>query len=207
MTRIIKRYGNRKLYDTSESRYVLLEDISAWIRAGEDIQVVDNGTAEDVTAQTLTQVISEESRKKSQFLSSDLLHDLIRAGESAVTKRVKQISSGVDRFMKRSIDRLVPVGRVRDEMTHLKERLEELEKALAAAESRNSQAVTPAKTRRGTGRAAAAEKGSKDPAKPRGRAASKSKPSAAKKVNKPKAAKASSTSTAKKRVAAKKTAV
>ncbi len=138
MTRLIKRYGNRKLYDTSESRYVLLEDISLWIREGEDVRVVDNATSEDVTAQTLTQVISEESRKRSQFLSSDLLHDLIRAGGSAVSNKVKQISTGVDRFMKRSINRLAPISKVRDEMTHLKERLEELEKALAAAEAQGS---------------------------------------------------------------------
>ena len=60
---MVKRYGSRKLYDTEESRYVSLEEISAWIREGQEIRVIDNGTSEDVTAQTLTQVILEEGRR------------------------------------------------------------------------------------------------------------------------------------------------
>jgi len=135
MTRLIKRYGSRKLYDTTESRYILLEDIAEYVRAGDEIQVVDNKTQEDVTSQTLTQVISEEGRKKANFLSSELLHDLIRAGESAVNNRVRQLQDGVETFMKKSIDRLVPLRTVRDEMGLLRERLEELEGAVARAEA------------------------------------------------------------------------
>jgi len=134
MTRLIKRYGSRKLYDTTESRYILLEDIADYVRNGQEITVVDNKTQEDVTSQTLTQVISEEGRKQSNFLSSELLHDLIRAGESAVGTRVRQIQDGMDRFMKKSIDRLVPLRTVRDEMSLLRERLDELEAAVARAE-------------------------------------------------------------------------
>ena len=134
MTRIIKRYGSRKLYDTQESRYVLLEDIAAWVRGGEEIQVVDNKTSEDVTSQTLIQVISEEGRKKRGFLSSDLLHDLIRTGEGAVNKRVKQFQSGVDRLVKKSFDRFNPMSHVRDEMDQLRDRLNQLETTLSEAE-------------------------------------------------------------------------
>ncbi len=135
MTRVIKRYGSRKLYDTLESRYILLEDIAEFVREGQEIQVIDNKTQEDVTGQTLTQVISEEGRKKSDFLSSELLHDLIRAGESAVTHRVRQLQDGMEHFMKKSIDRLVPLRTVRDEMAHLRNRLEELEVAVQRAEA------------------------------------------------------------------------
>ena len=63
MSRQIKRYGSRKLYDPTDSRYVSLEEVAGWIRAGEQVQAVDNKTGEDVTAQVLTQVISEESRR------------------------------------------------------------------------------------------------------------------------------------------------
>ena len=143
MTRLIKRYGSRKLYDTQESRYVLLEEIATWIRDGQDIRVVDNKTDEDVTALTLTQVISEEGRKKSSLLSKELLHDLIRAGESAVNSSVKQIQQGVDRFVKKSIDRIAPLANVRDEMSHLRQRLDELEAAIKAAEA-ESVAEAPA---------------------------------------------------------------
>ncbi len=130
MARVIKRYGNRKLYDTAESKYASLEDIAAWIREGEDVQVVDNASGEDVTGAILAQIISEEGRKKSDFLSSDLLHDLIRAGG----QRVRQIQNGVDRFVKKSIDRLMPVGQVRQEMDQLRARLDQLERSLAEAE-------------------------------------------------------------------------
>lgn len=135
MTRLIKRYGSRKLYDTKESRYVSLEDIAKWVREGEVIQVVDNASSEDVTVQTLTQVISEEGRKGGSALPSDLLHDLIRVGGSAVTDRVKKIQTGVDTFFRNSIDRLVPVSKVREEMVSLRTRLDELETAITAAEA------------------------------------------------------------------------
>ena len=135
MTRLIKRYGSRKLYDTKESRYVSLEDIAKWVREGEVIQVVDNASSEDVTVQTLTQVISEEGRKGGSALPSDLLHDLIRVGGSAVTDRVKKIQTGVDTFFKKSIDRLVPVSKVREEMVSLRNRLDELEAAITTAEA------------------------------------------------------------------------
>lgn len=143
MTRLIKRYGSRKLYDTTESRYVSLEEIAAWIRNGEEIEVQDNATSEDVSAQTLTQIISEEGRKRSLLLSSELLHDLIRAGGSVVTTRVKQIQNGVEGFVKKSLDRIVPVSRVRDEMSLLRSRLDELEAALTAAEKAEAQNEEP----------------------------------------------------------------
>ena len=140
MARLIKRYGSRKLYDTGESRYVLLEEIADWIRAGEEIHVVDNKTGEDVTTQTLTQVISEEGRKRSAFWSSEMLHDLIRAGESAVNNRVRQFQEGMDRLVKAGFDRFVPMSTIRDEMGQLRERLAELEKAVDAAEKAEAEA-------------------------------------------------------------------
>ena len=77
MIRLIKRYGSRKLYDTEESRYVSLEELAGWIRAGQQIRVIDNKTTDDVTSQTLTQIISEEGRKGTALLPNELLHELI----------------------------------------------------------------------------------------------------------------------------------
>jgi len=134
MSRIIKRYGSRKLYDTQESRYVSLEQIAEWIKEGQEISVVDNASTDDVTAQTLTQVISELGRKKSNFLSSDLLHDLIRKGETAVSQSVKQFQKGVDSLMERSIGRFNPVKDIKEEMNVLKRRLSELESSLEGIE-------------------------------------------------------------------------
>ena len=78
MPRLIKRYGSRKLYDTEDSRYVSLEELAGWIRAGQQLQVIDNKSGDDVTAGMLTQIISEEGRKGGGFLSTGFLHDLIR---------------------------------------------------------------------------------------------------------------------------------
>lgn len=134
MIRLIKRYESRKLYDTEESRYVSLEEIASWVRNGQDVRVVDNATSTDVTSQTLTQIILEEGRKGTTSLPSELLHDLVRMGEQAVSSGVEHVQSGVDRFVKASIDRLGPVRRAREEMVRLKARLEDLESSLSRLE-------------------------------------------------------------------------
>ena len=65
---IIKRYPNRKLYNTSSKQYITLEGIADLIRAGEDVQILDHTNGEDLTALTLTQIIFEQEKKKSGFL-------------------------------------------------------------------------------------------------------------------------------------------
>ena len=129
MIRLIKRYESRKLYDTEESRYVSLEEMAEWIRTGQEIRVVDNATGAEVTAQTLTQLILEEGRR-GVALSSELLHDLVRLGERAVTRGVETVQQAADRFVQRSVDRLTPVKQAREEMAELRRRLEELETTL-----------------------------------------------------------------------------
>ncbi len=135
MVRVIKRYESRKLYDTEESRYISLEDIAAWVREGQEVKVVDNATATDVTGQTLTQVMLEEGRRGTRFLPSELLHELVRVGEKALSNSVEQVQHGVDRLVRASVDRLGPVRRVREEMGNLKSRLEKLEVSLADLEA------------------------------------------------------------------------
>src|SRR5262249_45434036 len=66
--RVIKRYANRKLYDTQRSRYVTLDQIADMIRDGEDVKIVDNNSKEDLTTVTLAQIIFEEEKKQKSFL-------------------------------------------------------------------------------------------------------------------------------------------
>ncbi|HEY0515023.1 MAG TPA: polyhydroxyalkanoate synthesis regulator DNA-binding domain-containing protein [Thermoanaerobaculia bacterium] len=134
MIRLIKRYESRKLYDTEESRYVSLDEIAAWVRTGQDVRVMDNATSNDVTSQTLTQIILDEGRKGTSFIPSELLHDLVRLGERAVSTGLEQVQHGVDRL----IDRLGPVRKAREEMQSLRARLEELEVSLADLERSDS---------------------------------------------------------------------
>lgn len=80
---LVKKYTNRRLYDTEESRYVTLEELAEKIRAGKDATVVDARTGEDLTQATLTQIIME-SRGAARILPVPLLVQLIRMGDDAL---------------------------------------------------------------------------------------------------------------------------
>jgi polyhydroxyalkanoate synthesis repressor PhaR len=82
MAYVIKRYSNRKLYDTQESRYVTLEELEELIRAGKEISVVDVSTGEDLTSVTLAQIILESERNHRATLPTGFLHQLIKHGEA-----------------------------------------------------------------------------------------------------------------------------
>ena len=117
--------------------------VAAWIRQGQQIKVVDNKTSEDVTSQTLTQIISEEGRKGTTVLPKELLHELIRIGEEAVSSGVEQIQNRMDRLVQASIDRIGPVRRAREEMGRLRERLDELEASLSDLETERRRGPEP----------------------------------------------------------------
>ena len=78
---IIKKYGNRRLYDTAASRYVNLDDIAAFIREGKEVKVVDAKTGRDLTRVTLTQIITEDAKEKPTGLPLELLRQLIVASD------------------------------------------------------------------------------------------------------------------------------
>jgi polyhydroxyalkanoate synthesis repressor PhaR len=82
----VKKYSNRRLYDTEQSAYVSLSDVAAIIKKGREVEVVDVETKEDVTAFILTQIILEEARKKNVLLPSPLLHLVIQHGEHALSE-------------------------------------------------------------------------------------------------------------------------
>ena len=77
---VIKRYPNRKLYDTEAKKYITLDGIAELIRQGEEVVVIDHTTNEDLTAVTLTQIIFEQEKKSSGFLPQSVLTGLVRAG-------------------------------------------------------------------------------------------------------------------------------
>lgn len=83
---IYKKYGNRRLYNTTTKTYVNLDDVTRMVKAGYEIQVIDARSGDDVTAYTLTQIILEEARKKNYFLPSSLLHFIIRYGQDTINE-------------------------------------------------------------------------------------------------------------------------
>lgn len=94
--RIIKRYQNRKLYDTTDSCYVTLEDIGELVRQGEDVQVIDNTSKEDLTSVTLSQIIFEEEKKQKSALPLATLTNLVRSsGETIRGLASRALESGV----------------------------------------------------------------------------------------------------------------
>ncbi len=102
-TRVVKRYANRKLYDTQRSRYVTLEQIADMIRSGEDVKIVDNNSKEDLTAITLTQIIFEEEKKQS-FLPLSALRNIIQSGATNMTQIATQAGERVRGIFKREKD-------------------------------------------------------------------------------------------------------
>lgn len=80
-TIIIKKYGNRRLYDSTGSKYVNLDEIAAFIREGKDVKVVDAKTGQDLTRVTLTQIITEDAKDKPTGLPLELLRQLIVASD------------------------------------------------------------------------------------------------------------------------------
>ncbi len=92
--KVIKRYQNRKLYDTHESSYVTLDEIAKMIRNGEEIRVIDNKTKNDITAATLTQLLYESERKAKTQPSVNLLKTIIRSGDGSFSGFIQEKLKG-----------------------------------------------------------------------------------------------------------------
>ncbi len=93
---LIKRYPNRKLYDTEAKQYVTLSGIADLIRQGHDVQVVDHATGEDLTAITLTQIIFEQEKKRSGFVPKNVLTGLVQAGGDTMSTLRRALASPLD---------------------------------------------------------------------------------------------------------------
>src|ERR1043166_2540186 len=94
MTRLIKRYGNRKMYDTRESRYVTLDNVAELVRAGEDLRIIDNDSGDDLTAVTFAQIIFEQEKRTNGLLGLPVLRRLIQQGGEAVHELLSSVDRG-----------------------------------------------------------------------------------------------------------------
>lgn len=91
--RIIKRYQNRKLYDTFQSCYVTLEEIAQIVREGNEIQVIDNKTKNDITYMTQIQLLFDQERKSTRPGDTELLKRVIRAEEGTLTGYIRGLEA------------------------------------------------------------------------------------------------------------------
>ena len=92
--RVIKRYSNRKLYDTKDSKYVTLLQIAEMVRGGEEVQIIDNNSKEDLTEVTLAQIIYEEKKANSRAVPLQTLKDLIHTRTEKVLSDLRESPIG-----------------------------------------------------------------------------------------------------------------
>jgi polyhydroxyalkanoate synthesis repressor PhaR len=127
---LIKRYPNRKLYDTVAKQYISLEVIADMIRRGEPIQVTDYTTGEDVTTLILVQIIAEQEKRHSGFLPLGVLTSLVQAGGNTLATLRRSLSAPldlikqVDEEIQARVEKLVSLGELaEDEGKRLAQRL------------------------------------------------------------------------------------
>jgi polyhydroxyalkanoate synthesis repressor PhaR len=127
---VVKRYPNRKLYDTEAKRYITLDGIADLIRSGHDVEVLDHTTGEDLTALTLSQVIFEQQKKHNGFLPYSVLTGLIQAGGDTLAhlRQTLSASLGLSRHVDDEIERRIESMVSRGDLTQeegfaLRERL------------------------------------------------------------------------------------
>ena len=118
---IVKRYPNRKLYNTSAKKYITLEGVAQLIREGEEVQILDHATGEDLTAVTLTQIVFEQEKKEGGFVPRSVLTGLVQScGQTLSTLRRTlasplKLSLHVDLEIERRLETLVAMGKLTEE--------------------------------------------------------------------------------------------
>ena len=119
--RVIKRYSNRKLYDTESKQYITLDQIADLVRTGEDLQVIENTSGNDLTALTLSQIILEQEKKQKGFLPRSVLNALVEAGGKPISSIRQRLESPlgflyqVDDEIERRIHLLIQRGEIAEE--------------------------------------------------------------------------------------------
>jgi polyhydroxyalkanoate synthesis repressor PhaR len=117
-SRTVKRYANRKLYDTADKRYVTLDQIATLIREGEEIKVVDNESGEDLTSVTLSQILVEQEKKHEGGLPKSFLNELVKSSTTLFDYLRKTLSSWIsaaqisEEAIEKNIDELVKKGQI-----------------------------------------------------------------------------------------------
>jgi len=139
---LIKRYGNRKLYDTKASAYITLDGIAELVRQGKDLRVIDNDTGEDLTAVTFAQIIFEEEKRKSGLLSLPVLRWIIHQGGEALqdlmdgVERGREALDSAREFAEKGMQQLVRSGRDKSGRSLIGDFLEQPQKQLDQLQKR-----------------------------------------------------------------------
>lgn len=91
--RKIKKYANRKLYDTLDKQYISMDQLADMVRAGETVSIIDNQTGQDITAQILSQLLARDKRSSDSEMLTNLLSDMLRKGGSTIAGYARRYTS------------------------------------------------------------------------------------------------------------------
>jgi len=162
--RLIKRYSNRKLYDTAQSCYITLEDIAQFVKKGEDVTIIDNQTGRDITSQTLTQIIFENEKRSQKDIPATFLKDIIqfKGGsissffQKTVIDPVAQVGTGaghvikdvaggfedwqkkIDRQIRATVQEIIGISKLRQKISHLTKQVRYLERKVEEYEGKET---------------------------------------------------------------------
>ena len=180
--RVIKRYANRKLYDTHDSRYVTLQQVAELVREGEEVRIVDNRDQSDLTDVTLAQILYEEQKRGGEGRSVRALRGLIQRGGERLITTLRPVGrfvraegheaeseeapslrfpfSEVHRFADERVRQVLAaamahVGELQGEVARLQARIEDLEDKLRRLSGRSQRAVREEPEKTGAGEAEA----------------------------------------------------
>jgi len=143
--KIIKRYANRKLYDTERSCYVTLDEIAEMVREGEEIQIIDQKTSEDLTSVTLTQILFEEEKKSKRILPLPALRSIIQSGGELFQRMAQPVQQFREETQK-SMDRLLkpPSDALQESRTALRDFAANITKTIDEMQTRMDERVKDA---------------------------------------------------------------
>lgn len=102
MTKLIKRYANRKLYDTEQSTYVTLDEIEQMVKEGEELCIIDNSSKEDITHITLAHIIFEQEKANKGKLPVSALRGIIQSGEEFIQRLQSPVNQFKDEFRRKA---------------------------------------------------------------------------------------------------------
>lgn len=153
---VIKRYPNRKLYDTAAKQYVSLEGVADMIRKGDPVQVLDHTTGEDYTTLILTQIIVEQEKRGTGFLPLDVLTGLVEAGGNTLATLRQRLTAPLDLLrqvddeIQARVEKLISLGELaEDEGKRLAQKLVALGAAMRVDHAPDEEALERALQSRG----------------------------------------------------------
>jgi len=129
----IKRYPNRKLYDTEFSRYITLEEIANHLRGGGEVKVVDSRTGQDITSVTLAQVLLGEEKKSRADVSLQRLISMIQTGGEFIQKKLESNVTTLKDEAEKTVQRIMkgePAGELREFMVATHSAYDDLQKKM-----------------------------------------------------------------------------